>query len=350
MNKKLCLIFLILIVSVSFNYSKAELVGELKNINNPEMMVSDGDSVFVLDGIKVYQYDLKTMKIKNSFGKEGNGPGEFKTNFINKLRIKLIKNRIMLSNFNKIAFFNKAGKFIREIRLPFIASQITPVEKNILITRFIRGTKGINKMGVVLYDENLKKIKVLYSKPEISIERSRRYDAPNEMIFVFFNKYIYIADQKYFKIYVFDSNGNKIKEIEKKFPIVTLTEQFKKEVLGWFESLWLIRFKAMAESRNMTKASMKKMIYFHKNFPAFRSISLKEDKFFIESYIKKGIKSKFIIFDINGKNDKHTWLTDSEPGRIKMMTKFTYMINGDSYYYFKENADKEVWELFKESI
>ncbi len=343
----LILVFNVLVFAVS---AKAELVGDLKNVNNPEAMASDSESIFVLDGIKVYQYELKTMKLKNVFGKDGNGPGEFKTNFINKLRLKIIKDKIMLSNFNKIAFFTKSGKFINEIRLPFNASQITPVDDKFLITRFITGKKGINNMGVVLYDQTLKQIKILYSKPEISIDRSRRYDAPNEMIFVSYDKEIYIADQKYSKILVFNKKGDRVKEIKIDIPIVPLTEQYKTEVMQWFEGLWLSRFKEMAQSRNLTKESMKKMIYFHKVFPAFRNISLVKNDFYIETFIKKGNKSKFIILDKIENKSKLVWLTDSEPGRIKMMTKFTYTIFDGAYYYFKENFDREVWELYKETI
>jgi len=120
--------------------------------------------------------------------------------------------------------------------------------------------------------------------------------------------------------------------------------------MQWFESLWLSRFKEMAQSRNLTKESMKKMIYFHKVFPAFRNISLTKKNFYIETFIKKGNKSKFIILDKKGNKSKLVWLTDSEPGRIKMMTKFTYTIFDGAYYYFKENIDREVWELYKEAI
>lgn len=349
MKKQLVFIYC-LIILFSVIYAKTELIGELKGVNNPEMIVSDGNSIFVLDGIKVKEYDLKTLEFKNSFGKSGNGPGEFKTDFLNKIRIRLVKDTLMLSNFNKIAFFNKSGKFLREIRLPFVASQITPVEKNLLITRFVEGKNGKNKIGVVLYDQNLKHIKTLYTKPEISVERSRRLDAPNEMIFVNYHKKIYIADQKFFKIHIYNIDGIKTDEIKKDLLPTPITEQYKREVYQWFESLWLSRFKSFAESRNLSKSTMKKMIYFHKNFPAFRNLSLIKDGFCIETFIKKGNKSKFYIIDPSKNKERIIWLTDAEPGRIKMATRFTYTINNNFYYYFKENIDNESWELYKEPI
>ena len=95
---------------------------------------------------------------------------------------------------------------------------------------------------------------------------------------------------------------------------------------------------------------MKKMIYFHEYFPAFRSISIIQEGICIETFIKKGKKSRFVIMDRKGNREREIYLPDAEPGRIKMMAKFTYTIFDNFYYYFRENIERESWELMKEKM
>ena len=348
--KKQFITIIILVIVVIAGMAEEKRVGILEGVNNPEMMVSDGLSLYVLDGIDIHQYRLEPLKKIRKFGKRGNGPGEFQSDFINKLRIGLSQDHLLVSNFNKIAYFTKSGQFIREIRLPFAASQITAVKNKLLITRFIEGEKGVNQMGVILYDQRLKAIKTLYTKPEISVQRSRQLSAPNEMVFTFFKRHIFIADQAELKIHVFDSNGNRIKTIAKVTQKRLVSNQYKKEVYQWFEDLWQSRFSQYAKSQNISKETMKKMIAFPTHFPAFRSISIHKNYFLVETYQKKKNKSLYIRMDLQGNELEKRWLTDAEPGRVKMMSKFTYTTIGNFYYYFKENIEDESWALFKTKL
>lgn len=63
-----------------------------------------------------------------SFGKEGKGPGEFQTDFMNQLRLMLLPDTLVLSDFRKAALFSREGDFICEFNFPFSASQVIPLK------------------------------------------------------------------------------------------------------------------------------------------------------------------------------------------------------------------------------
>jgi hypothetical protein len=106
----------------------------------------------------------------------------------------------------------------------------------------------------------------------------------------------------------------------------------------------------MAEQMGLSRAQMREMIAFSEYFPTFRNMMLKDDRIYVEMFTKKGSRSRFQIFDLNGKKTGDVFLTDNEPGRIKMLPKFGYTFSNNSYLYIRENVEGEIWELVREKI
>lgn len=326
--------------------------GELPGINQPEMMIADGESIFVLEGVKVHVFCEKTLSPRYTFGKQGGGPGEMNADMRNRLLIRFVGDNIFLSNWHKGIFYTKKGQMVRELRFPFMVNQIVPAGNRWVLSRFIPGENGVNAMNVILYDSAFKKVKTLYKKVDIHYRRSRKLDAPNQMIFIEVSgNQIFVADQKVdSEIMIFNLDGEKTGSIKLLDKPLKLTEGFKKEVYQWFEDGWSGRFKLMAEQMGLSRAQMREMIAFSEYFPTFRNMMLKDDRIYVEMFTKQGTRSRFQIFDLNGKKMGDVFLTDNEPGRIKMLPKFGYTFSNNSYLYIRENVEGETWELVREKI
>ena len=96
---------------------------------------------------------------------------------------------------------------------------------------------------------------------------------------------------------------------------------------------------------------IREMIDFHEILPGARHFLVQPDgEMLIETYEKKGTRSKFVSFTSDGKITGEFMLTDPEPGRTKMTPHATYLVYGDRFYYVKDNPDAETWELHTEVL
>lgn len=341
----------ILIFFSTASYSQKP--AELRELAKPETMTVDGNKLYVLDGVEVYIYSMNDYKLLGRLGKKGNGPGEFQSTFGARLHLQLHNGNILLNNMNKMAWFSTEGKLIREKRFPFLVMQIVPVEKHFAVTRFMPGPDGVNQLAVQLMDNQLKKIKTLYTREEISFRKSGKLDCPNEQIFV---RYVwdrlYIVDQidKTLHIRVFDVQGNPLPAIKIDGPPMKMPESYKEDVLAWADAQQS-QIRPQADRLRMTMDQMKQMIYFHPLLPAARFFTTNGDTMIVETFIKKkDNRSQFIILTKEGKILKKVFLTDAEPGRVKMSPTATYTFYKNQHLFLVENPDTETWELHGETF
>ena len=325
-------------------------VTEISDIIRVDMMAVDGHTLYVLDNTTVHVYSLKNHKLVTRFGKKGNGPGEFNPNFIERLVMQLDGDHVVLSTFRKIARFSKKGKLLDEKVIPFLASQIVPLGSNYIITKWLAGEKGINHLSVRLCGPDFSDIKALYTREDISPQRSGKLDCPNEQIFVEKNsKAIYIYDQRPGReVLVFDLSGREVKKIRLPEPQIEMPQSYKDEVIHWANTSSMVR--SFSQQARLSLDQIRKMVYFHKILPVARCFKVQGDNLFIETYVKKGPLSKFIRLNVKGKKTGETFLTDAEPGRVKMNSFSSYCFYQDRYYYFRENIDDEIFELHVEKL
>jgi hypothetical protein len=325
-------------------------VKEMKNIFRVDMVTVDGKNLYVLDNFTVYVYSLKDYKLMARFGKKGTGPGEFNPNFVNRLTLQLDGNHIVLNTFRKIARFSKKGKFINEKIIPFLSVQVIPLGTDYIITKYTPGEKGINQLSVCICGADFRAKKTLYSREDISTQRSGKLDCPNEQIFVEKNsKSIFIYDQRPgIEVMVFDHSGKELSRFNLPEPQIDMPQRFKDEVLEWANTSSMAR--SFSQMARLSLDQIRQMVDFHEILPVARCFNVQGDDLLIETYVKKGQLSKFIQLNTHGKKLGEAFLTDAEPGRVKMNPYSTYCFYGDEYYFFRENLETETFELHKETF
>jgi hypothetical protein len=181
MNKLIILFIFIMIfllmLSTTILYSHK--LADLADLAKPVMMATDSSKLYILDGVKAYIYSMKDFRLLGTLGKKGNGPGEFNPTFADRIQLHLHDGNILLNTWNKMAWFSQEGMLIREKKFPFLVIQIVPLDQNFAVTRFFPGQDGRNQLRVKLMDEQLKAIKTLYTREDISFRKSQKLDCPN---------------------------------------------------------------------------------------------------------------------------------------------------------------------------
>ena len=75
--KSRLLILLMLITSIFSLNLKGEKVCNLNEVMKLEQLIIDNDYAYLAEEFKIHIYSMKNKKLITSFGKKGEGPGEF---------------------------------------------------------------------------------------------------------------------------------------------------------------------------------------------------------------------------------------------------------------------------------
>ena len=114
---------LLLMIGLITTFSQADKVISLANLSRPTAVEVNNDNAYIVDGIHVYIYSLTDFKLKKKFGRQGEGPQEFK----NWIILYVQPDHIFINSPNKISYFNLEGKFIKEIKSKYIWGRFKPL-------------------------------------------------------------------------------------------------------------------------------------------------------------------------------------------------------------------------------
>lgn len=337
-------ITLALIVLFFAGITSAEKIAEFPGLMKPRFIKTDGDDLLVCEGHTFRNFSLKSRKLKYTFGRRGEGPGEFQ---FPPRQVIIHPEYIYIESPEKITWFSrKDGKFIKQKRkvwrnefIPFINETFIGSDRS----NFQPGKSEVSR-SISIYDANGKKVKEIYRNVHDS-----NFVAPNlnnknvefKMLFHFFEadcdrekKRIFVADsRKGFYITVFDENGNKLYTINKKIDRVKVPDEFKKQRLN---ELKIMGHWAQIKNRDITC---------YNYFPPIRYFKIADGKIYVTTYKTKKENVEFVVLDFKGNILKKVFLpfiTDREGTIVKFNL---YQVKNNTLICLIENQETEVWEL-----
>jgi hypothetical protein len=320
-------ILLVLCTSGVFPGKIVPLPGHL----NPKSVYADGDQIYITEETSIYIYGAKDFKLRKKFGREGEGPQEFK-GFAS---LYVYPDYLLVNSSGRISFFTREGEFIKQNNLPFYGVNVRVVGKAFVSNGRI-DENGIPYRTINFYDAEFKKIKEI-ARIETAFQRSKGEWRQFHMEFSFhpytYKDKVFVIGHEDFIIGVFDENGDKLFDITQKYERLKVLEEEKKAVLDWF--------KINPGSRNMP-SSIKKMIRFPDYFPAVRDMVINNEKLYVRTYKKNGGKTEFFILDSKGKLLEKVFIPIYERNRREY---YSYSICDGKVYQLIENEDTEEWEL-----
>ena len=311
----------------------AEKILTFSELVNPHKIIVEGDDIIIEEFPKIFIYSVKSFKLKHSFGKEGEGPGEFlKRSGYVRLNITVKKDLIFVESNGRLTFFSRKGEYIRQLNSAASGYLFTPLSNGKLLAhKNVISANTLNKTLSIFSAENLKLEKQFY--------RIKHGTQPGRAIILFDralrsyvdDKFIYVVGDLNFMIDVFDLEGNPVFRIHKKdYELLKISEEDIKETHAYL--------KITLSSYPRIKDRFK----FPKNFLAIRNIVFDDNFLYIITYRRTDNGLECFVFNQKGKFLKKIFLPLATENIFR---EYPYDIYKGKIYQMVENDSEEGWDL-----
>lgn len=310
----------------------------MPKIIKPGIIKVDGDDMVISEGASISIYSLKDLKLIKKFGKEGEGPQEFKLIMgLFGLDINIYPEYILVNSMGKISYFTRKGEFIKEKKTSPMG-RMTPFQDKFVGTQIkVDQKRSVPKMEFDIYNSKGEKIKEICSHPlpiftgkgnsiflDLLSQINPQYQTTDDRII--------ISGKPIFEIDVYDQEGNFLTSIKIDYIKQKLTADDKKELLAAYK-----RHPIYKTFWGAIEKAFKTPEY----FPPFKTFFVSDQIVFVQTFKKKNGKSEFVLFDLKGKHLKTTFLPLVYEN---IMTPYLYTIDGKKLYQLAENENEE-WDL-----
>ena len=309
-------------------------VATFDKLVNPFFIEADENQLYITDGPTINIFSLKDFNLVKQFGKAGDGVKEFKVNprrSGGSVLISVEPDYIMVNSIQKISYFTKDGKFIKEVPVTKPARRLLPLGNRLIGEVTFPEDKTFYVTRVIL-DSNFKIESELYRRRSF-FQREGDINPFHSInpITQLSNKRIFINGDN--EIYVFDRRSKILPSITWQYDKIKITEEHKKNIRNWYRT-----YPGLKHLYDRIKDRLK----FPAHFPAIRLYNVADKRIYVLSHKKEGGKSEFIIMDLAGKLIKKTLLPFYEKDDFLW---FPYTIKNGNLYQLVKNKDKSLWEL-----
>lgn len=325
-------------------------IGTLPGILNPEMVVVSGDKVFAVQGAEIFTYSLKDLSLTGKFGKKGEGPGEVKVVPVFSNNILVYPDYIFMESMDKLVYFSRDGKFIKEKRCFPLTINLVPVGNNFVGKAAVQDENRKSYGAVTLFNSNVEKIKELY-RQEYAQQGANINLIPDSLnIWAADDKLFIDKSPEGFVIDVYDREGKKLYRIQNKYEKIKVTGEHKKNIIETFKQERLVKIRGWENVRQSLT------FHYPDYFPAIQDFLIADKKIYVRTFKKKADtkEEEYVVMDLKGSILKTLYLPQIKKSEqfvrmIGMDPKF-YSITKNKFYYLVENEDEEEWELHVKEI
>ena len=301
------------------------------------MNTDDEGNIYVTDRDRkaVRKYD-PNGKFLHSFGRPGQGPGEFQD--ISEVRFD-VEGNIYLNDVGnqRISFLKKEGNYIKGIKTPTIFERVVMNSRGFYIAMSADNVElGKSKKWDYFYglfDDNFKLIAEFLRLPQEANAQNKNQDslvhiladslsreafAPYVSYVLGKNDSIYFGNPKNYEIRVYSSDGTLEKIIQRDFRPVEISEKHKEYFIQNLSEQFLAKIPAQEEKRVF------ELVKYPKYKPAYERFTLMENGwiFVVVDSVREGLK----LVDIF--NEDGEFLAQFE---TDISTDWLFFNNGKAY-------------------
>jgi hypothetical protein len=320
----LCLAIAAVLV-LSARTASAELVAKLPQVMNPFFLtIADGRIYVVEDSVAVHIYTLdpKGVSFVKTFGRKGQGPGEFDYIYT----IRPFKDHLDIPGSHKLARFSPDGDYISEVAVivgvfkgaayrlgdGYVVRDLNFDEKGSTTTirLYDKNFKLVKEIGARTASEGLTKINVVddYFAPRVAGDRLYVIDAAQDSV-----------------VTVYDRNGVMQKKVRLPLEPLKMTGTLRAAVIKPLKDSWTGRTRW---------EDYEKRLFFPNQTPGLDYFEVLDGKFVVRTYKYRQDKVEFALFD--------------EQGTGRLSNGILFCFSQGRYFYLRENPEEEVWELHVE--
>ena len=340
MRKKIAI--LVMIACMLGTFLQAEKVAELTEIARPQAIDWGNGNIYILEGTTIYIYDDSTYAYKGKFGKEGEGPGEIRTQpFGGPLLMLPMKGKLVVSSMGKLSTYSPDGTFVNERKISVFDTFYPFGDRYICMTVHTREDRK-QVLAIYLADKNLEKTgePVIISKVEVGQNASFLF--PFTAFFpIPYGEKLYVAsDPEAFTIDIYDQKGKKTNTLQLDYIPIQIDPEYRKKTETWFQK--------DASWKNIYPF-FKDKINYRKYYPPVHALIAGNDRLYVSThrFNDKGWR-ECIILTPKGKEIKRVFLPIPETYGMDFSAPFNF--HDRCFYTFVENPDEEIWELHKISL
>lgn len=301
-------------------------------IDRPVGIFADELQIYIVSGAKVFIYSAKDYTFKMSFGKKGEGPGEFKIENNIDFYAGHQYDDLMITTSNKIFFFSKQGKEKRVIPYPRGIRQIKRFGVNYVGRSYIEAANKLVET-INLYDPNFKKIKEIYRRKGLDGRDRRIYllNLEKRMFFKAGEEHIFILDKNTFHIDVFNKNGEFSHSIKQDYPQVKITGEDIQLLYNYYKFL----------VKDFQR--LKPRLVIPDYFPAIYDIHQYDNKLYVLTWRVADKRREILVMDLQGKILLQSFVPHKAPLRGDGNSPYSFYKN--RLYQLYDNPVTEAWEL-----
>jgi len=244
---------------------RAIKIADLQNVLKPDAITAYGDKLYIIEDTTIKIFKLPNVELVKSFGKKGEGPGEFKFRPI----LRVYPDYLLANSSGKVLFFTHDGDYLREAKIQGHNSRFLTLRENFAGRKNSFDRKSNTATQVIgVYDNSFKFIKEVYKAPMpgmmyISSNQKEKQDYLLIRDYINYETHhdkLFICDtSKGFYFTVFDDKGTKLYEINREYKKVKIPDSYKKKAIEKEKAQpWMKRFKDVFN------------FVFPENFPPFR--------------------------------------------------------------------------------
>jgi hypothetical protein len=317
--------------------ASGELIAKLPQVMDPFFMtISDGRFYVVENNSTAHFFTIgaKGIAFVKTFGREGQGPGEFDFMY----RIRVLEDHLDISASYKLVRFSLAGEYIDEVKVPVgvFKGGIYRLGDNYVAGDLNFDAKE-SARTIRLYDKEFKLIREIgVHKESMGLEKLNLVSdvfsprVVGDQLFV-------VTSGKESTVAVFDRNGIRQNEVRLPLEPTKMTAALKEIIVKPIKK---------DRERRMAWSEYEKRLYFPDQTPGLDYFDVVDGKFIARTYQYRGDSVEFVIFDLKGRELQRTFL----PFTGRLSNGIFFCFYQGRYFYLRENAEEEVWELHSEKV
>jgi hypothetical protein len=311
----------------------------LPQIINPDAFQLDSDIMVVAQKASISVYSLRDFKIIRTFGKEGEGPGEFQLLPVGSgLEIDIFPEAIVVNSIGKTSFYSRKGEFIKEKKIQSLGHLLPLGEK------FVGSAMKTDPTGkgfireFILYDEDGETIRKICSHNlpllqgagsvtllDLISRINPEYQVSGDLI--------YISGKQEFEIGIYDQQGRSLKAIQRDEPGVKLSEDGKEKLMQAYRHHPLYK---------LFWDRIKNAIAIPDRLPPFKTFIVSDHRVYVQTFTRQNGNTRFLVFNRRGNFVKTLYLPLAYQD---MVTPHLYSISGSRLYQLVEDETSEEWTL-----
>ncbi len=336
----------------------------MPDLLEPVDLVIANDKIIIAETTHIAIYSLKDFFLEKKFGRRGDGPGEF--NY--PPHVTAYPDRLLANTMGKLIHYSYDGGLIEETKIIIPYNYGTwpmlPVGENyvgfpIEIEKINPGEVRLSHIGR-LYDHKFKPVKQLCEAihplvpppPPPPQEGTQPKPTPKQdfdvipeyVDYAIVEDKIFLADNRRgFHISVLDHRGDLLYEIDKTYKPLKVPKEYKEE--------YMKRQQAHPDWESLQRRFNYK---FRKNFPAFCSFKVVDNKIYVTTYENKNENYQVVVMDLKGNILKRSFSFPlapyQHPSYSYTLFSNEYEICQDKIYSLAYNDETDTYELHIDPI